>query len=219
MRVWGNFTAKPICTPNGCTKSLLATSYGGLFFSTSLLGRFDVELYYLKNGDDVMSEENKSQRITLRVSPKEKEELEKRAEQAKMSLSQYLIRAGENKKITVAENIPELFLEITRIGVNINQIAHVANSQKYVNTQQIYELKRLLREVQGDMEKIIKALGNNEEVTNDNLKEILLMVEKRMSGMERRISKFEMNFDQASYHVDERLDKIYKKIENGDTDE
>jgi len=69
------------------------------------------------------------------------------------------------------------------------------------------------------MEKIIKALGNNEEVTNDNLKEILLMVEKRMSGMERRISKFEMNFDQASYHVDERLDKIYKKIENGDTDE
>ncbi|WP_406533624.1 plasmid mobilization protein [Methanobrevibacter sp.] len=166
-----------------------------------------------------MSEENKSQRITLRVSPKEKEELEKRAEQAKMSLSQYLIRAGENKKITVAENIPELFLEITRIGVNINQIAHVANSQKYVNTQQIYELKRLLREVQGDMEKIIKALGNNEEVTNDNLKEILLMVEKRMSGMERRISKFEMNFDQASYHVDERLDKIYKKIENGDTDE
>ncbi len=136
-----------------------------------------------------------------------------------MSLSQYLIRAGENKKITVAENIPELFLEITRIGVNINQIAHVANSQKYVNTQQIYELKRLLREVQGDMEKIIKALGNNEEVTNDNLKEILLMVEKRMSGMERRISKFEMNFDQASYHVDERLDKIYKKIENGDTNE
>ena len=189
------------------------------FFSTSLLGRFDVKLYYLKNGDDVMSEENKSQRITLRVSPKEKQELEKRAEQAKMSLSQYLIRAGENKKITVAENIPELFLEITRIGVNINQIAHVANSQKYVNTQQIYELKRLLREVQGDMEKIIKALGNNEEVTNDNLKEILLMVEKRMSGMERRISKFEMNFDQASYHVDERLDKIYKKIENGDTDE
>ena len=32
MRVWGNFTAKPICTPNGCTKSLLATLYGSLLF-------------------------------------------------------------------------------------------------------------------------------------------------------------------------------------------
>ena len=65
---------------------------------------YPVDYVVLKGKRPVMSEENKSQRITLRVSPKEKEELEKRAEQAKMSLSQYLIRAGENKKITVDDN-------------------------------------------------------------------------------------------------------------------
>ena len=85
-----------------------------------------------------MSEEIKDQKITIRVSPTEKKEIEAKAEQAKMSMSRYLVAATENKKIRVTEKIPDLYLEITRIGVNVNQIAHVANSQKYVNTQQIY---------------------------------------------------------------------------------
>ena len=94
-----------------------------------------------------MGEEIKDQKITIRVSPTEKKDIETKAEQAKMSMSRYLVAATENKKIRVTEKIPDLYLEITRIGVNINQIAHVANSQKYVNTQQIYEVKNLLREV------------------------------------------------------------------------
>ena len=134
-----------------------------------------------------MSEENKSQRITLRVSPKEKEELEKRAEQAKMSLSQYLIRAGENKKITVAENIPELFLEITRIGVNINQIAHVANAQKYVKMSEIYETQKLLREVQESMTKILQELYDKEDLSVESLDKRMLAMQNEFRDLKKLI--------------------------------
>ena len=48
-----------------------------------------------------MSEEIKDQKITIRVSPTEKKEIEAKAEQAKMSMSRYLVAATENKKIRV----------------------------------------------------------------------------------------------------------------------
>ena len=111
-----------------------------------------------------MSDEVKNQKITIRVSPTEKKEIEAKAEQAKMSMSRYLVAATENKKIRVTEKIPDLYLEITRIGVNINQIVHVANSQKYVNTQQIYEVKNLLKEVNANMKEVMKTLEDDDRL-------------------------------------------------------
>ena len=58
----------------------------------------------------------------VRVSPEEKKSIEAKAEQANMTVSQYVLKSTENKKIVVSENIPKLFVEITRIGVNINQM-------------------------------------------------------------------------------------------------
>ena len=42
-----------------------------------------------------MSDEIKDQKITIRVSPTEKKEIEAKAEQAKMSVSRYLVAATE----------------------------------------------------------------------------------------------------------------------------
>lgn len=148
-----------------------------------------------------MPEERKTESYLLHLTPTEKENLKAKAEQSKMSISKYLLKLSEDKKIIVAENIPELFLEITRIGVNINQIAHVANSQKYVNTRQIYEVKNLLREVQESMSKILNALGEKENNEFQNL-------EDRMSALEKRLSVFEMNFDQSFYQVGAKLDQL-----------
>ena len=106
-----------------------------------------------------MSEKRKSQYIMVRVSPEEKKSIEAKAEQANMTVSQYVLKSTENKKIVVSENIPKLFVEITRIGVNINQIAHVANAQKYVKMSEIYETQKLLREVQESMTKILQRVS------------------------------------------------------------
>ena len=69
------------------------------------------------------------------------------ASKAHMSVSSYLIKLSENKRIIVAEKVPDLYVEIRRIGVNINQIEHMANSQKYVTEPQMNETIRLLRDV------------------------------------------------------------------------
>lgn len=152
-----------------------------------------------------MSENIKSQNIIIRVSPEEKKNIESKAKQSKMTVSQYLLKVSENKKIIVAENIPELIFEITKIGVNVNQIAHVANSQKYVNTRQIYEVKNLLREVQNNMEKIIDIISGEKDYGLQNL-------EDKMSALEERLYSLEMNFDQSSYFIGEKLDKLLSSV-------
>lgn len=150
----------------------------------------------------------KTERLQLRLSPKEKEMLVQKSSEARMTFSDYISSLIENKKIVVVEKIPDLLLEITRIGVNINQIAHVANSQKYVNTRQIYEIQNLLREVDKHMIEIIKALDNYDEDDVRTLDKKMRTLESDMLAMEQRMSLLERNFDEAFCRMDMKLDKI-----------
>ena len=165
-----------------------------------------------------MPEERKTESYLLHLTPTEKKQLKEKAEQSKLSISKYLIALSENKKIVSVEKLPDLLLEITRIGVNINQIAHVANSQKYVNTQQIYEIKNLLREVDKHMIEIIKALDNYDEDDVRTLDKKIQTMGNDMSAMEQRMSLLERNFDEAFYRMDMKLDKIIsaeqKRVDN-----
>ena len=134
-----------------------------------------------------MSEERKSQYIMVRVSPEEKKSIEVKAEQANMTVSQYVLKSTENKKIVVSENIPKLFVEITRIGVNINQIAHVANAQKYVKMSAIYETQKLLREVQESMSKILQELYDKEDLSVESLDKRMVAMQNEFSDLKKLI--------------------------------
>ena len=96
--------------------------------------------------------EKKNARIEVRCYKKEKEELRKKSKQANMTMSEYIIALSENKKIFIVDGILELTLELKRIGNNINQIAMVANSQKFVNE---YQLERVINE----MEKVNRKIN------------------------------------------------------------
>lgn len=126
-----------------------------------------------------MPEEKKSCQLHFRLTQSELKTLQKKAKQAHMSISSYIIALSENKKITVAENIPELLLEITRIGTNINQIAHIGNSQKYVSKQQLDEIVNLLEDVKSLMQKILSEIYNEDEHTFRSLeRKIDMLLEK-----------------------------------------
>ena len=75
----------------------------------------------------------KTERVALRFSAEEKNILKEKAAEARMNMSEYILALAQDKKIIVVENVPSLVVEITRIGVNINQVAAVANSKKSVN--------------------------------------------------------------------------------------
>ena len=94
--------------------------------------------------------------ILLRCYKEEKKRLKEKAKQASMNMSQYIIALSENKKIINVDGVIELSLEVRRIGNNINQIAMVANSQRFVNEHQ---LERLINEMEEVNKKIILTNG------------------------------------------------------------
>ena len=71
----------------------------------------------------------KDERITIRVTKKEKERLVRNSEKAELSLSEYLIEQGLDKDIIVIDGIKDLITELRKIGNNINQLTHLANSR------------------------------------------------------------------------------------------
>lgn len=111
-----------------------------------------------------MQEQSKKCQINIRVTPSEKEKLYSKAKLARMTVSQYLLSLSDEKKIYVVDCVPELLVEISRIGVNINQIARVGNSQKFVNKEQLDIIQNHLEDIQRMMYQIVRELykDNNE---------------------------------------------------------
>lgn len=94
---------------------------------------------------------NRTERLQLRVSPEEKAAIRQKADDANMSEADYIVALSANQKIIDAKIIAQLILEIRRIGVNVNQIAEVANYQKFVN-------KEMLSKVNDGQNQIIDLL-------------------------------------------------------------
>lgn len=70
----------------------------------------------------------KDNMIIIRVTRQEKEKLIKKSQKAEMSLSEYLIEQGLERNIVVIEDIKDFVHELRKIGNNINQLTHLANS-------------------------------------------------------------------------------------------
>lgn len=98
--------------------------------------------------------EKKNSRIYFRCSAKDKENLKNKAKLANMNMSEYIISLSENKKIFVIDGVPELMTAINRIGTNINQVAAVANTHRFVNENQ---LEKILKEMK-DVNKIMNTI-------------------------------------------------------------
>lgn len=98
----------------------------------------------------------KTERIELRVTSEEKQKIADNAKLAKMSISKYLITLVYRKRMVVITDASQLIADIHGACVNLNQIARVANSQKFVNKNNVEaisktstELKKLLYEIIG----------------------------------------------------------------------
>ncbi len=70
----------------------------------------------------------KNNMITIRVTKQEKEKLIKKSQKAEMTLSEYLIEQGLERNIIIIEDVKSFVYELRKIGNNINQLTHLANS-------------------------------------------------------------------------------------------
>jgi uncharacterized protein (DUF1778 family) len=89
--------------------------------------------------------ENRKRNITLsiRLTAEEKESLKKKAEQANLSMTDYLLRCSSRKKIRVV-NMSKVIVEMKRVGNNLNQITRKINAGdfKSYNFEKVIEEQR-----------------------------------------------------------------------------
>ena len=78
------------------------------------------------------------------------------------------------------DDIAKLTVEISRIGNNINQIAHIGNSQKFLYKAQLNDVVKHLQEVEDLQRKILMAMFSDEEHT-------IITIEKKIDRLMERM--------------------------------
>lgn len=105
----------------------------------------------------------KDERVHLRMTKEQKENLALKAAEARLSMSQYLLALSEQKKIVIADGLPELCRQLAKIGTNVNQIALVANTHKTVSEKQIQVVNDNLANIQDLLGKLIDTIINSKD--------------------------------------------------------
>lgn len=75
-----------------------------------------------------MSNRKRNLTVTIRVTPSEKDAILRKADEADMTLTDYLVTAALSTEIRVAEDMKPVVAELKRIGTNLNQIATKINA-------------------------------------------------------------------------------------------
>ena len=130
----------------------------------------------------------KLSRVEVRMTPEEKENLKRKAAEAHMTVSKYIIHLSQTKRVILKDDIAKLTVEISRIGRNINQIAYIGNYQKYVNRTQLKVVSEYLSEVVELQKKILSAMFSDEEHTLITLEKKIERLTKSVDSIGGRIT-------------------------------
>ena len=122
----------------------------------------------------------KLSRVEVRMTPEEKENLKRKAEEAHMTVSKYIIHLSQTRRVILKDDIAKLTVEISRIGRNINQIAYIGNYQKYVNRTQLKVVSEHLKQVEDLQRKILRAMFSDEDHT-------LITLEKKIEKLTKSV--------------------------------
>ena len=112
-----------------------------------------------------MDKEIKSERITLRVTPREKEILEKKAASKNMSVSKYLMN------LTFLDNIDEIreaavihtCMELYESCKKFNKVTDNIAPNDRISQRKIHEIKTLLESVPSNVIKILELINREKD--------------------------------------------------------
>lgn len=81
-----------------------------------------------------------------------------KADKAKKNVTDFLVSSALNKKIVVVDGLPDLALQVAKVGNNINQIARLANTNTYVSQEDVKSVQLEMKILNGVFLKFIKDL-------------------------------------------------------------
>ncbi|SPW41090.1 Uncharacterised protein [Enterococcus faecium] len=133
-----------------------------------------------------MNTVEKTQRLSIRVTEKEKKMIQKKAEKLKTTISALVINSVE-KQITVNLNTSDyrdLVIQFRRIGNNVNSLIREIRFSNYIDDSQVkeidYQLKSLERLLKNEKVKIDSTKIEMEKMTARQLRELLENQNKRV---------------------------------------
>ena len=83
---------------------------------------------------------NRDKKINIRVTEKEKKQIETKARKCNMSITKYIVSSCLKDKIIVVNGLKKIDTELRRIGNNINQLTKLSN-ERIINTVDLKELR------------------------------------------------------------------------------
>lgn len=83
---------------------------------------------------------NRDKKINIRVTEKEKKQIETKARKCNMSITKYIVSSCLKNKIIVVNGLEKIDTELRRIGNNINQLTRLSN-ERIINTVDLKELR------------------------------------------------------------------------------
>ena len=138
-----------------------------------------------------MEQERKTENIHFRLTPTEKEILTQNAALQKMSINKYVSLCLTRKRIVICESLPDLILAISKIGNNINQIARIANTTRYISESSVSEVKKLMENCYGKLDEFLGFINEpSDEVAQRelaNLPETLSEIKNAIQMLNRKI--------------------------------
>ena len=105
----------------------------------------------------------------------------------------YLLSLSESRRIIDATKMASLIVEIRKIGVNINQIASVANTQKYVNKEMQTKINKHQEKILDLLQKILEEVYDTEEHSFKKMERTLESLEKKIDKQTKKIERLERN--------------------------
>ena len=78
-----------------------------------------------------MSKRKRDKTLTIRVTEKEKQYIQKRADKADLSVTDYMVRLSNETPIYIPVDMQPFLLELKHIGNNINQLTQKVNAKVF----------------------------------------------------------------------------------------
>lgn len=128
----------------------------------------------------------KTELIKIRVTPDEKQKIRDNAQIAKMTVSKYMITLVYRKRMIVITEASQLLADVHGVCINLNQIAKVANSQKFVNKSNVEEILKLSAALKKSLDEIIGLIFEHDK---DNYLTQPTMTNMRLDNIELSLSE------------------------------
>ncbi|MBU5593002.1 MobC family plasmid mobilization relaxosome protein [Clostridium sp. MSJ-4] len=102
----------------------------------------------------------KDRNYAFRITEKDLNTIKRKANRAKMSVTDYITESALEKKIIIIDALPEIVSQLKKIGNNLNQLTMLSH-QGVINTVNLDETEESLTEIYWKINELTKVVDSD----------------------------------------------------------